>query len=303
MSTFKTLATSTPYGDTDEVLHLYLDVESDAYVLKNVIKLVGSYTFSIWHRSEITSNITFNLFGNTEEVSSTKEWQKYIKTVDVANLEDPNIYIISKKYINTYLYEGFLSEGVLDNSWTPAPEDSDRNFTQVRSEIKIAKDEVLTQVSANDGRLSQFAVDLNGVRANIETLDGHYGRLEAKANSIEAEVGDARGNSSSLAIRIGEIESKVVDENGQSIIEQTSQQIAMSVVENKFKDFKASARNLIRNSKTLLYNKYYLTINGNSVFVDEYGTLITNSAIDTDDSGALIFVTPPTVDSDGVLII
>ena len=231
MSAFNTLNTATPYNENDDVLHLFLDVESDAYVLKDVIKLAGTYTFSIWHKAEIASDITFNLFGTTEQVASTKEWQKYVKTVEVNTLEEPNIYITSKKYINTYFYEGFLSEGVLDNSWIPAPEDVEHNFTEIQAEIKIAKDEVITRVQANNDRLSELAVDLNGVRANVETLDGHYGRLEVMANEVTAEVNDARGNSSSLAVRINGIESKVVDENGESIIEQTAEQILLSVEE------------------------------------------------------------------------
>lgn len=259
MSTFNALSATTPYNENDEVLHLFLDVESDAYVLKNVIKMTGAYTFSIWYKTESASTITFNLCGTREEVTSSENWQKYVKTIKVTNLEETNIYIITSQHVNAYFYEGFLSEGTLDNSWTPAPEDADRNFEEAYSKIEQTADSIISKVESTDGRLSQLAIGLNGVLANVETLDGNVGRLEVTANEVMAEVSDARGNSSSLAIRIGEIESKVVDENGESIIEQTSERIALAVAENKISALHGSARNLIRNSKIMIFDKYYLT--------------------------------------------
>ena len=231
MSAFNTLNTVTPYNENDDVLHLFLDADSDAYVLKDVIKLAGTYTFSIWHKADTDSQITFNLFGNTEQISSTSKWQKYIKTIKIASLDNTSIYIVPSLNTSTYFYEGFLSEGTLDVSWTPAPEDSDRNMLDVYSKIEQTADSIISKVEANDGRLSQLAIGLNGVLAHVETLGGNVGKLEVTANEVKAEVNDARGNSSSLAVRINGIESKVVDENGESIIEQTAEQILLSVEE------------------------------------------------------------------------
>lgn len=248
----------TPYGEQDEVLSLHLDIPSDAYVLQNVIKLTGTYTFSIWYKSASESPISFNLFGTVDTVTSTPEWKKYVKTVEVSSLENKDIQIIPQMNTETFFYEGFLSQGTLDNSWTPAPEDADRNFDEAYSKIEQAADSIISRVESTDGRLSQLAIGLNGALANVETLDGNVGRLEVTANEVMAEVSDARGNSSSLAVRLGEIESRVVDENGESIIEQTSERIAMSVAQNQISKIRGSGRNLIRNSKTMLFNKYYL---------------------------------------------
>lgn len=221
----------TPYGEQDEVLSLCLDIPSDAYVLKNVIQLTGTYTFSIWYKSVLESPISFNLFGTVDTVTSTPEWQKYVKTVEVSSLENKNIQIIPQMNTETFFYEGFLSQGTLDNSWTPAPEDVERNFDETYSRIEQTADSIISQVESTDGRLSQLAIGLNGVLANVETLDGNVSKIEVTANEVMAEVSDARGNSSSLAVRINGIESKVVDENGESIIEQTAEQILLSVEE------------------------------------------------------------------------
>lgn len=291
----------TPYGEQDEVLFLHLDIPSDAYVLQNVIKLTGTYTFSIWYKSASESPISFNLFGTVDTVTSTPEWKKYVKTIEVSSLENKNIQIIPKMNIETFFYEGFLSQGTLDNSWTPAPEDADRNFDEAYSKIEQAADSIISRVESTDGRLSQLAIGLNGVLANVETLDGNVGRLEVTANEVMAEVSDARGNSSSLAIRLGEIESRVVDENGESIIEQTSERIAMSVAQNQISKIRGSGRNLIRNSKTMLFNKYYLNTAQITAIVTEEGVLVA-SAKNTDDEGILLFNKLPVVDADGTLI-
>lgn len=301
MSTFNTITATTPYNNMDDVLHLYLDVASDAYVLKNVVNLIGTYTFSIWHKSDSATTITFNCLGNIENVESNSEWQKYTKTLTISNLDIKDIYISPALNVNTYFYEGFLSEGTLDNSWTPAPEDADRNFTKVYSEIEQTANAIISKVESTDGRLSQLTIGLNGVLANVETLDGNVGRLEVTANEVMAEVSDARGNSSSLAIRLGEIESRVVDENGESIIEQTSERIAMSVAQNQISKIRGSGRNLIRNSKTMLFNKYYLNTAQITAILTEEGVLVTN-AKNTNDEGILLFNKPPAVDADGILI-
>lgn len=222
---------TTPYGEQDEVLSLHLDIPSDAYVLQNVIKLTGTYTFSIWYKSVLESPISFNLFGTVDTVTSTPEWQKYVKTVEVSSLENKNIQIIPQMNTETFFYEGFLSQGTLDNSWTPAPEDAERNFDETYSKIEQTADSIISKVESTDGRLSQLAIGLNGVLANVKTLDGNVSKIEVTANEVMAEVSDARGNSSSLAVRINGIESKVVDENGESIIEQTAEQILLSVEE------------------------------------------------------------------------
>ena len=304
MSTFNTITTTTPYNDTDDVLHLYLDVESDAYALKNVVSLTGTYTFSIWHRSDSANTITFNCLGNIENVASSTEWQKYTKTLTISTLDTKDIYISPDLNIDTYFYEGFLSEGSLDNSWIPAPEDADNQFSKVYSEIQQTAESITAQVQANDGRLSQLAINLNGVLLNVETLDGNVGRLETTANEVKAEVADARGKSASLSIRIGEIESKVVDENGQSIIEQTADRIILSV-EEKMKQIKGG-RNLIRNSKTTLFEKYILVTSGSyaDVDMDNDGNLIFNNVdVDIDDSGILLFTDLPDVNEEGILIL
>ena len=223
MSTFKAFNTTTPYSNNDEVLQLYIDSMSDGYILRDVVKVIGTYTFSIWHKSEKNSTITFNLFGNTEQISSSTQWKKYSKIIEISSLSNTDIYIIPSLNTYTYFYEGFLSEGNLKNaSWTPAPE-------EIVSKIEQTANSIRAEISATNGTITALTADLNGISGNVKDINGNISKLEQRAESVEAEIKNARGESSSLSVRIDGIESKVVDENGNSLIDQTAKDILLSV--------------------------------------------------------------------------
>ena len=171
-----------PYREPLFILSLLLDVHSDAYVLKNVIKLIGTYTFSIWHKSDKENIITFNFFGKTEEVSSTTKWQKYSKTIEVSSLNNPHIYITPSLNIQTYFYEGFLSEGSIDNSWSPAPEDIDSKFSSINIELSRITSTVYDP-ETGESKITQTASEIKQEITNKTTG-------KAVINAINAETGE-----------------------------------------------------------------------------------------------------------------
>ena len=146
MSSFGMTKIETPYKEIDNALELTTDISGDRYILQNVIKIPGTYTFSIWYKSDITSKITFDILGVSEEIETSTNWKKYVKTVKTDG-SVKNIYIQPSMGVTVYLYEGFLSEGQIDSSWLPAPEDIDSEFTNVRSEIRQSADNILLKVS------------------------------------------------------------------------------------------------------------------------------------------------------------
>ena len=90
MSEIKEIKDINPYGDRDNILQIDIDNPKDVYMLKRAIKSEGDYTFSIWHKSDSDSQITFNLFDiSNETIDSTTEWQKYVKTVTIKEEELP----------------------------------------------------------------------------------------------------------------------------------------------------------------------------------------------------------------------
>lgn len=198
MSTFNEIELTTPYGDTDNVLELNIDSISDVYALQGVIKLPSTYTFSIWYRAETNSQITFNILGESEIVDSTTGWNKYVKTVTVETLDEPNIYIMSGLNISTYFYEGYLTEGIADTSWLPAPEDIDGEISSVRSELIQTADRIEAKITASDGRITSLATDLKGITARVEDAEGNITSLTTDLEGVKSRVKDAEGNITQL---------------------------------------------------------------------------------------------------------
>ena len=145
--------------------------------------MIGTYTFSIWHKSDKENIITFNFFGKTEEVSSTTKWQKYSKTIEVSSLNNPHIYITPSLNIQTYFYEGFLSEGSIDNSWSPAPEDIDSKFSSINIELSRITSTVYDP-ETGESKITQAANEIKQ-----EIISKTTGKT--LINSINAETGEA----------------------------------------------------------------------------------------------------------------
>lgn len=192
MSEIKEIEEINPYGDKDNILQIDIDNPKDVFMLKRAIKSHGDYTFSIWHKSDSDSQITFNLFDiSTETIDSTTEWQKYVKTVSISEKEfkSVNAYIQPQEGITSYFYEGFLTEGKADTSWTPAPEDTaeeigsiystiDQTATQIRLEVtdeingantsmSVMRDGILMQVSDTSGQVDEVNNELNNTNSNL----------------------------------------------------------------------------------------------------------------------------------------
>lgn len=192
MSEIKEIEGINPYGDKDNILQINIDDPKDVFMLKRAIKSEGDYTFSIWHKSDSDSKITFNLFDTSNEtIDSTNKWQKYVKTVTITEEEFKNVnaYIQPKEGITSYFYEGFLTEGKADTSWTPAPEDTaeeigsiystiDQTASQIRlqvtneidkvqSDLSVTGDGILAKVTGVSNDINDVSNDLNNTNSNI----------------------------------------------------------------------------------------------------------------------------------------
>ena len=142
MSTVKEISAVTPYGDTDDILQMIIDQPQDAYRLHNVVHVADTYTFSIWHKSEQSTTITFTVCGHTEQVISSSEWAKYVTTITVETLDDTNIFIAPEMNAVTYFYEGSLVRGGVDASWLPAPEDIFDTMYAIESSFEQRADSI-----------------------------------------------------------------------------------------------------------------------------------------------------------------
>lgn len=236
MSAVKEIQAVTPYGETDNVLELSIDVSSDAYVLEDVVKIVGDYSFSIWVKSAKSDCLTtFNVLGTSITESITTKWKKVSTTVKIDSLDNNNIDIIPDINTTIYLYEGFLSEGIIDNSWIPAPEDSEEIMESIKSEFNQTANRIEQKVEASDGRITTLSTAIDSVDTEIKNAkgdsaslkaridgisviannaDGKITKLEANVNGINGEINDAKGNSTTLKARLEGIEATASDAKG-----------------------------------------------------------------------------------------
>lgn len=188
MSSFNMTKVETPYKEIDNVLELNTDISGDRYILQNVIKIPGTYTFSIWYKTTEETTITFDILGESEEIDTSTEWKKYVKTVN-ADGNNINIYIQPSLEKTTYLYEGFLAEGQIDSSWLPAPEDIESEFSSVRSEIQQNADNILLRVSNTystkndfDATVSELVLESDNIKQSVTDLKNN---LEQQKTSLE----------------------------------------------------------------------------------------------------------------------
>lgn len=256
ISSFKTTKTTNPYNETDEVLELNIN-DGAVYRLNNVIKVSGTYTFSIWYKTNKNTTITLRILGNESQISSGTSWKKFVKTITVNSVSDQNSDIdieVASGAIG-YFYEACLSEGVSDTSWTPAPEDIDDNiesvkseFTQTAEEIKMSVKNIKGDVSNlniqvgkieqsvadNKGNISSLTTTIDGINATVKKQGESISSIDQKADKISQQVTSVKSElNSKIELTAGEITQKVDDVRADlsSEIKQTSDRISQTVTD------------------------------------------------------------------------
>lgn len=236
MANVEAIKTATPSGKFDNVLRMTLDTQPNGYRLSNLINKTGDYFFTIWYKSDANSKITFNVLGESEQVDSSSQWKKYSKQVNVSDVSNNEIVIIPSVNSITYFYEAYLSEGKVDTSWTPAPEDDLENIEQVKSEIKQTAETINLSIESLNGDISKINVTVGQIEERVETVDGRVTEVIKKADGIEQTVQTQNGEISridqeakKIALSVGDMEGKV------SQIEATTSEIQQTVKDNENK--------------------------------------------------------------------
>ena len=231
--------------------------DNSVYRLNDVIKIPSTYTFSIWYKTSKNTKITFNVLGDKNQISSGTSWKKFVKTVEVDEITETNdsIDIEIENGSIGYFYEAYLSEGVSDTSWSPAPEDIDDNiesvkseFTQTAEEIKMSVKNIKGDVSNlniqvgkieqsvadNKGNISSLTTTIDGINATVKKQGESISSIDQKADKISQQVTSVKNElSSKIELTAGEITQKVDDVRADlsSEIKQTSDRISQTVTD------------------------------------------------------------------------
>ena len=231
--------------------------DNSVYRLNDVIKIPSTYTFSIWYKTNKNTKITFNVLGDKNQISSGTSWKKFVKTVEVDEITETNdsIDIEIENGSIGYFYEAYLSEGVSDTSWSPAPEDIDDNiesvkseFTQTAEEIKMSVKNIKGDVSNlniqvgkieqsvadNKGNISSLTTTIDGINATVKKQGESISSIDQKADKISQQVTSVKSElNSKIELTAGEITQKVDDVRADlsSEIKQTSDKISQTVTD------------------------------------------------------------------------
>ena len=231
--------------------------DNSVYRLNDVIKIPSTYTLSIWYKTNKNTKITFNVLGDKNQISSGTSWKKFVKTVEVDTITEANdsIDIEIENGSIGYFYEAYLSEGVSDTSWSPAPEDIDDNiesvkseFTQTAEEIKMSVKNIKGDVSNlniqvgkieqsvadNKGNISSLTTTVSGINTTVKKQGESISSIDQKADKISQQVTSVKNElSSKIELTAGEITQKVDDVRADlsSEIKQTSDRISQTVTD------------------------------------------------------------------------
>ena len=234
MANVEAIKTTTPSGSFDNVLRMTLDAQPNGYRLSNLINKTGDYFFTIWYKSDANSKITFNVLGESEQVDSSSQWKKYSKQVNVSDVSNNEIVIIPSVNSITYFYEAYLSEGKVDTSWTPAPEDDLENIEQVKSEIKQTAERIDLSIESLNGDISRINVTVGQIEERVETVDGRVTEVIKKADGIEQTVQTQNGKISNIEQKADRIDQKVNDHGERmTAVEQKAESIRLKAETNE----------------------------------------------------------------------
>lgn len=235
MSTFREIIKSTPYKEQSHVLELVINQDGDSYVLENVVKLIGSYTFSIWTKANKNCSVQFDVLGTIKIAEVTTDWKKYVYTVKTDDLSNgKSIAIKPDNNTTTYYYEGFLSEGTIDNSWLPAPEDGETQMESVKSEFIQKADSIEEKVTANDGRISSLVLTVNGLKTTVSNAENDISTLQQTSSSLSSEIKNAKNDISSLQLTANSLSSQISNNKNEiSTLKQTASEFSTELSNTK----------------------------------------------------------------------
>lgn len=106
-----------------------------------------------------------------------------------------------------YAEKVMLEEGIVAHTWSPAPEDLQNQFTQIKQSI----DGVTTTINDPKTGLNATYQTAAGNATTISNVKGDVSQLKVSASSASVALSDAAGNISSLQATASELETKYAD--------------------------------------------------------------------------------------------
>ncbi|MGJ3766052.1 tail fiber domain-containing protein [Limosilactobacillus fermentum] len=170
----------------------------------------GSWKIQFWDGTSPTQRGKWIISGNSftstqgQKQTATITWpsgsNKYM-LVQLAN---------NKKGGQIFWNSAMLEEGAVAHTWSPAPEDLQNQFTQIKQSING----VTTIINDPKTGLNATYQTAAGNSTTISNIQGDVSQLKVSASSASVALSDAAGNISSLQATASELETKYADAAG-----------------------------------------------------------------------------------------
>lgn len=282
MSVFKAIDTLNPYGKSDKVLNINLDIQSDAYSLNNLIYEAGTYIFAVWVKADSNSTVNFKILGTDVSFQATNSWNLFQKRID-ADGSNKSIEINPQININTYFYEGFLSKGTTFTDWTPAPEDVDADISNAQNTANSAQTNANTAIQ-NAGSAQNTANDASAkadqAKADAAAASSAAQKAKEQADAAQKASNDANKLANSAWTSVSQLEQVVIaDKGGVKVLEAANsknyakmQSTGLHVFTNEFQVAQFGEESKMRNLAVQDYFMFGAHRAEMSVIDEEQGT-------------------------------
>lgn len=164
------------------------------------VKMKGSGTITIGRENNFQKAITL-----------TSNWTRYAISGTVNHTNSAHIiYNESGKDCDAYVRLPMVEKGTVAHDWSPAPEDAQNQFTQIKQSING----VATIINDPKTGLNATYQTAAGNATTISNINGDVSQLKVSASSASVALSDAAGNISSLQATASELETKYADAAG-----------------------------------------------------------------------------------------
>lgn len=195
---------------SDNIISTYYRTNGNrSYLIKDSVISGEEYTYSIYVRTEVDDDIRIFFRNNVQPYFTSKHVTKSVKagkwtkisctvmtTADIVDNDHLVLFLYSTKngkYVDHRYPQ--LEKGNKATDWSPAPEDIDANFTDMRASLDLKADSaalevVSKRVNQESGLLEDARASINILRSDISLkvdIDGVIGSINLSKEGVRID--------------------------------------------------------------------------------------------------------------------
>lgn len=168
-----------PAEKNEECALFVIDNVGTPFVFHDITQDGQKYTIAFYTRSLSSGRISVG--GESMETGS--EWTRYVVTFIASGKDVPLYFNVPGTY---YLYHTKLELGAKATDWTPAPEDTEAEITNL-TEITTTH---ATNISVMQGQISSLIAEDTTIKGDYNALVSRYNATVETVDSIKTTIGE-----------------------------------------------------------------------------------------------------------------